>query len=308
VKFFYLGWLVIASAACSSAQTLPSPSPGKALIYIYHQNDRYGLPAKSKVYVNHDFQHEVRVRDPSTYAVFEVSAPFPMSLEFAYQFIDRPVPIGAGSSPAMISCFATGDDCPAEFLTMARPLQIQVEAGKVYYIQYSQGLPTPSGGLVLGGIALVKEAVATKQMVGFRPTETRYFAPLTAEQAIHTLDVDLTNATREDTPDGCERQPLQRITVTKDGFQFLDVGKAPSFGKKEYSVKVTMQFNGHAYLRLGYSDALDLPIDSFVPKPGSAVVHCINKLRSNDLMGLIEAINTLIWEEGKSQDDTQTAH
>jgi len=114
----------------------------------------------------------------------------------------------------------TYESCPAVPVAMTNPLlQLQVEAGKTYYVQYR-----PGSRLAGGDMKLMKDATAVKEMDGLKPAQAGHLAPPTVEQAISKIETALTNAGPPDFP-ACIRQPLQQITVTKDGFQFVAVGK-----------------------------------------------------------------------------------
>jgi len=310
LRRFALVVALLASAVALGAQTLepetkgstsvvpaplqqpPQTVPSKALIYIYHRNsgsDKHPCcPGDHEIYLNGESLAEIS--DIGNYVTYEVTAPFPMSLAFTWKF-SRLVPTGEG-------CWARPEGnrvskvCPAVPVPMTGfDLHMQVEAGQIYYVQYTQGIFT---------MKLMKDESGAKDIEGLKLTGTKYIVPPNVEQAISIIDTDLRQADRTDLPGCVQRQPFQQITVTKVGLQFVDAGKESGFRKKAYSITTSMGFKGMSYLRMrtyaGLFNTLKLPTSDFTPKPGFNVMPCVERLATYDLPRFLEAVNRLIWQ------------
>jgi hypothetical protein len=275
-----------------------TPSNGNALIYIYHRNQgsqkRPCCGFNSTVYVNSDV---LNIHDIGTYVTYEVPIEFPTSLGFVSQYYQ----LQTNGGPC-IRVSLKGEMCTAEPVLRTNPLlQLQVEAGKRYYVQYR-----PAATLGGGDMKLMKDATAVKEMAGLKFTQAGHLLPLTAQQAISKIEAALKNVVPPDNVD-CTRQPLQEITVTQDGLQFVAIGETKGFGKKEYRVSASMRFKGMPYLTLPtgggvVSRTFKLPTSDLTPEPSSGIRPCVSELTMYDLPEFIDAINRLLWEASTSTD------
>jgi hypothetical protein len=174
-----------------------------------------------------------------------------------------------------------------------KSLHLQVEAGKEYYVLYGRVIP---GGL----IDLTSEKRGAKDVAGLRMVGQKQIAVPTVEEAIGTIESELARAHGNDSPNCVWQQPLQSISVTEDGLQFTEVGKADEgFRKKEFSVPVSIRFKGMPYVRISnnavYPISLNLGAINFGTKPGVYAMSCVERLNTADPPRFIDAINRLIW-------------
>ena len=276
----FLGLSTLFSISISSncvAQGPPPLPPGVARIYIYRSFSP--LPEGAMAFLNGEPLTEPSAEN--TYVIYDVEAPFPRSLLFSFQrFAVRLITSG---------CAQPG----CELVNTYKSLHLQVEAGKEYYVLY--GLVAP-GGL----IDLTSEKRGAKDVAGLRMVGQKQIAVPTVEEAIGIIESELARAHGSDNPGCVWQQPLQSISVTEDGLQFTEVGRADAgFLKKEFAVPVSIRFKGMPYHRISnnavYPISLNLGSINFGAKPGFYAMPCVERLNTDDPPRFIDAINRLIW-------------
>ncbi len=295
-----LGILIALSFSASPKSVAQGPSqssPGIARVFIYHRNSAGTekhpcCNSDQTVFLNGEsFSNGdslAQINEIGSYVIYEVEAPFPTSLLFWYQSLVGTVSSIGCSQPGCVLTYYYG---PPELQTRI-PLLLQVEAGKNYYIEFGPDVPPSS-------MKLMKEEIGVRDLAGLKLAEQKHIAAPTVEEAIGIIDSDLSKAKGSGRSE-CVEQQIQDIVVNKDGLQFTEVGKVDfGFRKKEYSVLVSMRFEGMSYLRIptdkGSTDTLNLPASDFEPKPGMYVMNCVENLTSADLPRFVEAVNKLIW-------------
>jgi hypothetical protein len=172
---------------------------------------------------------------------------------------------------------------------------MQVEAGKIYYVQYDpERLPFT--------VSLMKKEIGTRDIQGLKLAATKHIIPPTVEEAMSIIDTDLRQARGANLPGlRCRpTQPMQKVTVSQLGLQFVVVGEEDNFRKKEFSYTVSISFRNMPYLQMpsdgGPLHALKLPTSDFAPKPGLYATPCVENLDTYDLPRFMEAVNRLIWQ------------
>jgi len=264
---------------------------GTAKVFIYHRNSHGSEKhpcCKSDETLSLNDDSLAKINEIGNYVVYEVEAPFPMSLLFWSQFTSRPILSSGCAGPGCILTYSYG---PPRQLTKIH-LHLQVEAGKNYYIQFRPEV-------IPSSMKLMKEEIALRDMAGLKLADQKHIVPPTVKEAIGIVNSDLRQTRGSDSP-YCLYQPMQNITVKEDGLQFTEVGKVDKgFRKDEYSVLVSMRFEGMSYLRMPANDgrfnSLNLPVSDFKSRPGFYVMPCVEELTSDDLPRFIEAVNRLIW-------------
>lgn len=138
---------------------------------------------------------------------------------------------------------------------------------------------------------------------------------MSVQKAIQIIETGLHNALRGNAGECLSRQPLQQILVTRDGFQFLDIGKMGSGGwTDDYSVTAIFRFKDMPYLQIAaarkgpgtYTPNWPKPV--MLPTPGygradlptRVFAKCVGEVSlasNNDWAAFVAAINRLIWEQ-----------
>jgi len=127
---------------------------------------------------------------------------------------------------------------------------------------------------------------------------------MSVAHALSVIETNLEHAKRGDTELCVNRQPLQQISVNKDGFQFLDIGKRDrGFWKDDYSVMATFKFQSMPYLRTGplkgrpgVTRVTNWPTPATSPPANAFISVCVGNFPAPDFFGFIAAVNRLIWE------------
>jgi tetratricopeptide (TPR) repeat protein len=134
------------------------------------------------------------------------------------------------------------------------------------------------------------------------------------QKALEMLETDLKQANRGDTFACVQRQPLQQITVSKDGFQYIDAGKNDrGFWKDDYSVTVSFRFKDMSYLKLAQPKngqgfyVTNWPNPTLTPQPTRFIRQCVGGVSTQDIAGLVAAMNRLIWEASPQADESRRA-
>jgi hypothetical protein len=139
----------------------------RALIHFYHRckvsakaisvfgKDPCFSAASTNIYVDHHF---LGAPDQGTYTTHEVlvTSSVPVTVSFTYMEWFRPEIRTGCERPGCVVIVRYG---PPKLLTHTL-LQIQVEGGKTYYVQYGKGLM---------GLKLMPEATGAKEMKGLSP-------------------------------------------------------------------------------------------------------------------------------------------
>ena len=130
---------------------------------------------------------------------------------------------------------------------------------------------------------------------------------MSVARALDIIQTDLEHSSRADTFNCVQRQPLQQISVTKDGFQFLDIGMNDrGFWKDSYSVMAAFRFENMPYLqtgplkgRPGVTVITNWPQPAMSPVPTRFIAGCVGLFPAGGepFWGFIGAVNRMIWEQ-----------